>query len=145
MRVSHIMRLTVFPNICRYYSSLPPQDAHTHCAGAPKPDLKDLVVLPISDWFSLGDRLNISREELLVIRYNFHHDPPTCKRKMFQCWLDSTPQASYHQLVIALEDTGDDSLAEELCRKYGKSLCTKYIGQTCKCFLCTPRNHTLCN
>ena len=97
----------------------PPQDAH---AGAPKPDLKDLVVLPISDWFSLGDQLNIPREELLVINSNFHHDPQTCKRQVFQFWLDSTSQASYHQLVVALRNTGDDSLAEKLHIKYGKNL-----------------------
>ena len=100
----------------------PPQDAHTHHAGTPKPDLKDLVVLPISDWFSLGDQLNIAPEKLLVIRNNIHHDPPTCKKKMFQCWLDSTSQASYHQLVVALRNTGDDSLAENLHIKYGKNL-----------------------
>lgn len=118
-----VYRLTVFPN---WHSPLlplhPPQDAHTHHAGAPKPDLKDLVVLPISDWFSLGDQLNISREELLVIKSNFHHDPQTCKRQMFQCWLISTSQASYHQLVVALKNAGDDSLAEELHIKYGKNL-----------------------
>ena len=41
--------------------------------------------------------------------------------------------------MVALRDTGDDSLAEELCRKCGKSLyivCTN-TRQTCKCFLCT--------
>ena len=29
--------------------------------------------------------------------------------------LDSTSQASYNQVMVALRDTGDDSLAEELC------------------------------
>ena len=86
----------------------------------PKPDLKDLVVLPISDWFSLGKELNIPREKLLLIESNFHHDMQTCKRKVFQCWLESTSEASYHQLMVALRNIGDDSLTEELCKKYGK-------------------------
>ena len=98
----------------------------------PKPDLKDLVVLLISDWSSLGKELNIPREKLLLIESNFHHDPQTCKRKLFQCWLESTSEASYHQLLFALKNIGDDSLAEELCKKYGKRpLINNYnIGQT---------------
>ena len=88
------MRLTVFLDIRHYYSSLPlKMHTHTLCR-APKPDLRDLVVLPVFDWFSLGDQLNIALEKLLVIRNSFHHDPPTCKRKMFQCWLDSISHAS---------------------------------------------------
>ena len=101
-------------------------------AGTPKPDLKDLVVFPISDCFSLGDQLNIPRVKLLEIKNYFHHDPQTCKRKVFQCWLESTPQASYHQLVVALRNTADYSLAEELCKKYSKRLLigNYNIGQT---------------
>ena len=51
---------------------------------------------------------------------------------MFQCWLESTPQASYHQLVVALRNTADYSLAEELCKKYSKRLLigNYSIGQT---------------
>ena len=103
-------------------------------AGTPKPDLKDLVVLPISDCFSLGDQLNIPRVKLLEIKNYFHHDPQTCKRKVFQCWLESTPQASYHQLVVALRNTADYSLAEELCKKYSKRLLIGTLQKQSGCF-----------
>lgn len=81
--------------------------------------LKDLVLLPVINWFDLGLQLNIPEDNLNIIKHNNPTDMKTCRREMFSAWLESDPDASYGQLVNALHTMGYHNVAEHLCTKYG--------------------------
>ena len=81
--------------------------------------LKDLVLLPIINWFDLGLQLNISEDNLDIIKQNNPNDTKACRREMFSAWLEINPDASYRQLVDALHTMGFHNIAERLCTKYG--------------------------
>ena len=81
--------------------------------------LKDLVLLPIINWFDFGLQLNISEDNLNIIKKNNPNDTKACRREMFSAWLEIDPDASYRQLVDALQTMGFHNIAEQLCTKYG--------------------------
>ena len=96
---------------------------HTHklliASTLSRPMLKDLVLLPIINWFDLGLQLNISEDNLNIIKQNNPNDTKACRREMFSAWLEIDPDASYRQLVDALHTMGFHNIAEQLCAKYG--------------------------
>jgi len=81
--------------------------------------LKDLVLLPVINWFDLGLQLNIPEDNLNIIKQNNPNDTKACRREMFSAWLESDPDASYRQLVNALHTMGYHNIAKQLCTKYG--------------------------
>ena len=85
-----------------------------------RPQLKDLVLIQTTKWYSLGLLLGIDDTELDVIEENNSKDIDACKRKMFRAWLRITPSPSYQLLVEALKAVGEISEADHLCKKYGK-------------------------
>ena len=87
-------------------------------SGTQKPQMKDLVLIKISDWHDLGLQLGVEDAELEVIQKNNPGDFKVCRRNMFREWLRITPCASYQQLVEALIAVGDVSQAALLSEKY---------------------------
>ena len=82
--------------------------------------LKDLVLVPVAEWYDLGLQLGIGDEDLDVIKRDNPGNLKACKREMFRAWLKITPNPSYQQLVEALTAVGDVREANQLCKKYGK-------------------------
>ena len=84
------------------------------------PQLKDLVLVQVTEWYDLGLQLGVEDEELDVIHRNNPGNLKTCRREMFKAWLRITPNPSYQQLVEALTAVGDVREADQLSKKYGK-------------------------
>ena len=85
------------------------------------PELKDLQNLEISDWFGLGLKLGLSEGDLEVIRDDFHQNAKAQKREMFSRWLRTSATPSYKELIKALKQEGDISVADALEKKFGKN------------------------
>ena len=87
----------------------------------PLPSLKELMNLPISEWFPLGIQLGLEDYRLRIIRNNnagLSDSCQQCKIDMFQKWLDnSAVTPSYQQLHEALVNCGMRTAANYLEEK----------------------------
>ena len=87
----------------------------------PLPSLKELMKLPISEWFPLGIQLGLEDYRLRIIRNNnasLSDSCQQCKIDMFQKWLDSSAVTpSYKQLHEALVNCGMRTAANYLEEK----------------------------
>ena len=63
-------------------------------------------------WFDLGLELVDSHKVLKVIQADHRNDVETCCRLMFEKWLERTPDASWEQLVTALNNIGMKTAAD---------------------------------
>ena len=96
----------------------------------PKPDLKDLMHLRVSDWNRLGLALKLNSYELNIIEQDFRGDTRKQSLKMFELWLKTQPDASYEQLIKALCEVGDETVASSLYMKYGKYITIDYADNS---------------
>ena len=71
-------------------------------------------------WYELGLELVDSNNALKVIEANHHSDVNICCRVMFEKWLEKTPNASWSQLVTALDNIKMKAAADSV-RKLFKS------------------------
>ena len=101
----------------------------------PKPVLKELVTLQISDWYDLGLQLDIPENDLDIIKKDNPLDFRGARRTMFQTWLRRCTEANYQKLINALCIVGDEKVAASLCGKYGKHfhhfICKHLLGNIC--------------
>ena len=85
------------------------------------PSLKELMTLPISEWYPLGIQLGLEDYRLRIIRNNNASLSDSCQQctiDMFQKWLDSSPVTpSYEQLHEALVNCGMRTAANYLEKK----------------------------
>ena len=73
----------------------------------------------VSDWRKLGLNLGIQDYELDKIKSS--HPAEGCdgwKRETFSLWLRRTPSASWRDVVRALQQMGENRVAERIERKY---------------------------
>lgn len=86
-----------------------------HCVlyiGVDRPNIKELhnhVVSEVADnWKDLGTQLLDSGclKILDIIESDHPHDAVKCCKKMFQKWLDTKPDATWNQLIEALNNPG---------------------------------------
>ena len=89
-------------------------------SGAQGPQMKELVLIKVTEWYELGLQLGVEDAELEVIEKDNRGDLKACRRNMFRAWLRITPNPSYQQLVEALVAVGEAKAADFLCKKYGK-------------------------
>lgn len=88
------------------------------------PTLRDLSLLPVTNWYFLGLQLGVSIDELDVIERKHPRDNHMCKIKMFGAWLRSDTSASYKKLVKALAAVEKRSIAEAVCTARGMEVTT---------------------
>jgi len=81
-----------------------------------EPQLKDLILVQTVKWYELGLQLEVKGKDLDVIQANNQNSVEACKREMFSKWLRITPNASYQQVVEALQVVGEISEANRLCK-----------------------------
>ena len=81
-----------------------------------EPQLKDLILVQTVKWYELGLQLEVKGKDLDVIQANNQNNVEACKREMFSKWLRITPNASYQQVVEALQVVGEISEANRLCK-----------------------------
>ena len=79
--------------------------------------IKDIEIA--SKWYDLGLELPVSNSKLKLIELDRSSEINTRFRLMFQEWLDTTPNASWQQLVTALNKiemkTAADAISK-LCK-----------------------------
>ena len=92
----------------------------------PKPESKDLMHLQICDWNRLGLALKLNPYDLNIIEQDYRGDTRKQTLKMFEHWLKMQPNASYEQLIKALREVGDETVASSLSIKYGKYITSNY-------------------
>ena len=85
-----------------------------------EPQLKDLILVRTVKWYELGLQLEVKGKDLDVIQANNQNNIEACKREMFSKWLGITPDASYQQVVEALQVVGEISEANRLCKEHSK-------------------------
>ena len=96
--------------------------------------------LQISDWKRLGLELKLKFYDLDIIEKDHQGNTKEQVLQMFQLWLKKQPDASYEQLIKALHEVGDETVASFLSKKYGKYQITvskHFINVTSKFFLFT--------
>ena len=76
--------------------------------------------LQVSDWNRLGLALKLNSYDLNIIEKDNPGDTRKQSLKMFDLWLKTQPDASYEQLIKALREVGNETVANSLYMKYGK-------------------------
>ena len=92
----------------------------TFLSGTQEPQMKDLVLIKVTEWYELGLQLGVKDAELEGIEKDNQRDLKSCRRNMFRAWLRITPNPSYQQLAEALMAVGEEREADLLCKKYSK-------------------------
>ena len=82
--------------------------------------------LQVSDWKRLGLALKLNPHYLNMIEKDHRGDTKEQTLKMFELWLKAQPDASYEQLINALCEVGDGTVASFLCKKYGKPIASSH-------------------
>ena len=86
-----------------------------------KPDVKTLCneLVSVSDWRKLGLNLGVQDYELDQIeRSRSAEGCDGWKRETFSLWLKHTPNASWRDVVEALQRMGENTVAEKIELKY---------------------------
>ena len=78
-----------------------------------RPKISELATVPIqpAQWYALGLTLGLEEDVLNIIEVDKH---AKCKRTMFRKWLESTPTASWDDLIKALKQIGEEETAEKV-------------------------------
>ena len=81
------------------------------------------AVRNVNDWHNLGLYLDLTMSQLKQIQSIHHtHGEERIKAEMFDVWLTSYPDASWHKLVTALNAINEKRVAKEVESRYCKQL-----------------------
>ena len=81
------------------------------------------AVRDVSDWHNLGLHLDLTMSKLKSLQSIHHtHGEQRVKAEMFNVWLSSCPDASWHKLVTALKAIDEKRVAKEVESSYCKQL-----------------------
>ena len=97
--------------------------------------------LQVSDWNRLGLALDLESYDLDIIGKDHRGDTKTQTLKMFQLWLKKQPDASYEQLIKALNEVGDERVASFLCKKFGEYTVSDHALSTASLILNFEKCH----
>lgn len=68
------------------------------------------------EWFSIGLQLGVEKCELEIIERDYSRLKDR-KTKMFSAWLRTCYNANYHDLIKALDATGESKAAQQIRAK----------------------------
>ena len=73
----------------------------------------------VTNWFLLGVNLRLPKHELSKIQQNYAHQGNDQQRvEMLDLWLRRTPNATWEDVVDALQQMGENTVAENIREKY---------------------------
>ena len=73
----------------------------------------------ITDWYQLGVYLNLQTHDLNKIQQDHaHHGNDRQMVEMLSLWLRRTPNATWGDVVSALQQMGENRVAENICQKH---------------------------
>ena len=73
----------------------------------------------VTNWYQLGINLGIPRCELLRIKSD-HQGNERQKQEMLDLWLQRTPNAAWRDVVSALQQMEENTVAERIWQKYSR-------------------------
>ena len=85
------------------------------------PKISELATVPIQQWYTLGLQLGLEEDVLSSIEVEQSRKHVKCKRAMFRKWLESTPTASWNDLINALVQIGEEETAEKVRKEFSPS------------------------
>ena len=91
------------------------------CTDIPAPTIFQLTteLIELNDWYSLGVALKVPPSKLKEIRQSAPQEGiQYWKIELLQYWLDSTPDASWNDIIVALKTIGHHTLSARLREKY---------------------------
>ena len=90
------------------------------CAGVSIPTFQRLLeeLNDVDNWFLFGAFLGVPVKQLQKIESSHRGEVERCKIEMLQYWLDNNVNASWKDVVRALEQTNQLVLAETVKHKY---------------------------
>ena len=71
----------------------------------------------VIDWFSLGLNLGLQKHELTKIEHDYQGNDRR-RVEMLDLWLHRTPNATWEDVVRALQQMGENVVAENIREKY---------------------------
>ena len=75
-------------------------------------------LVTVINWFLLGINLGLPKHELSKIQQNYAHQGNDQQRvEMLYLWLQRTPNATWEDVVRALEQMGENRVAENIREK----------------------------
>ena len=88
-----------------------------------RPKMSELATVPIqpAQWYTLGLQLGLEEDVLNKIEVDHSRKHAKCKRAMFRKWLESTPSASWNDLIKALVQIGEEETAEKVRKEFSPS------------------------
>ena len=102
-----------------------------------EPGLMNKELHGVTEWFSLGANLGLSKDDLDAIRHKVgREDVMQCRLETLAMWYNNCPDVSWSDLIKALVLTCRVRLAHKLALKYSESIhhivhCDlKYSGYT---------------
>ena len=90
------------------------------CIGRPEIPTLCNELTSVSEWFTLGLNLGVQHHQLQEIRSNYLQVEGVggCRRQSLILWLQSTPKASWRDVVGALRQMKEDTEAERIELQY---------------------------
>ena len=90
------------------------------CVGNEPLDIRSLSLLLASvyNWENLGIKLGISMQKLQEIKQHHSGDLEMCKNRLYDTWLRLTTDPSWMEIVDALEQIEENSLADRIRRVF---------------------------
>ena len=77
-----------------------------------------LLLASVYDWENLGVKMGIPMQKLQEIRQQYHGNLEMCKNKLYDLWLRQTTEPSWRDIVSALEQIEENSLADRIRRLF---------------------------
>jgi hypothetical protein len=92
-------------------------------AGSEPLDIRSLshLLASVYSWENLGVKLGITMQKLQDIKQQHQGDLEMCKNKLYDLWLRQTPDPSWRDVVSALEQVDENSLADKIRRIFMSS------------------------
>ena len=85
------------------------------------PSVKSLLseLTPVINWYKLGINLGLPKHDLSNIQQDYaSQGNDQQKLEMLDLWLRRTPSATWGNVESALQQMGENTLAESICQKY---------------------------
>ena len=81
------------------------------------------AVSDFPDWHSLGLKLGLTMSQLDEIHVTYHvYGVGRLKAQMFNVWLESSPNASWADLILALKNMNKHRVAGEVAARYSGNI-----------------------
>jgi len=93
-----------------------------------KPDIRNLsnALKEVCNWYQLGIQLGVPTSELRKIEDEYQRSDRR-KSETLDTWLQQTPSASWSGVVSALQQMGENTVAESVRQNYIRGVSSKLI------------------